>query len=86
MFLALLTKYFRSGDPETRNIEAEKFGEIIKNTEVGILAVTNHNHFDDVQYAALEAVAAGHCQIWPGIELDIIEDGKRAHLIIIASP
>jgi len=53
---------------------------------VRILAITNHNHFDVVQYAAFETVAAGHCQIWPGIEIDILEDGKRAHLIVIANP
>lgn len=80
------TRKIKSGDAETRNIEADKFGEIIKNTDVGILAITNHNHFDAVQYTALCTAAAGHCQIWPGIELDILEDGKRAHLIVIANP
>jgi predicted ATPase len=80
------TRKVKSGDPETRNIEPEQFGEIIKNTDVNILAVTNHNHFDLAQFTELEKVAAGNCQIWPGIELDILENGKRAHLIVIVSP
>ena len=28
----------------------------------------------------------GHCQIWPGIELDILENGRRSHLIVICNP
>ncbi|HEY1870569.1 MAG TPA: hypothetical protein VGG71_05885, partial [Chitinophagaceae bacterium] len=80
------TRKIKSGDAETRNINAERFGEIIENLDVGILAITNHNHFDKVQFAAFEIAAAGHCQIWPEIELDILEDDKRAHLIVIANP
>jgi predicted ATPase len=80
------TRKVKSGDADTRNIEAEKFGEIIKNTDVKILAITNHNHFDHKQYAEFEKVAFGSCQIWPGIELDVLENGKRAHLIVVVSP
>jgi predicted ATPase len=80
------TRKVKSGDAATRNIEPDKFGEIIKNTDVKILAITNHNHFDRDQYVALDKVASGTCQIWPGIELDILENGKRAHLIVIANP
>ena len=28
----------------------------------------------------------GTCQVWPGIELDIFESGKTAHLIVIINP
>ncbi|HEU4472826.1 MAG TPA: hypothetical protein VFR58_17150 [Flavisolibacter sp.] len=80
------TRKVKSGDAETRNIEPEKFVEILKETDVRILAVTNHNHFDVKQFEALTDGVSGSCLIWPGIELDIIENGKRSHLLIISNP
>lgn len=80
------TKKIKSGDAPTRNIEKEKFIEIIKNTEVKILAITNHNHFDSIQYEEFRDGVVDHCQVWPGIELDVIENGNRFHLIVICTP
>jgi len=80
------TKNIKSGDAETRNIDAERFSEIIKDTDVKILTITNHNHFDKTQYEALKNIDTNSCQIWPGIELDILENEKRAHLIVITNP
>ncbi|MGQ8336641.1 hypothetical protein ACUNWD_08830 [Sunxiuqinia sp. A32] len=80
------TKKTKSGDSELRNIDVERFGDIIRSTEVKILAITNHNHFDLNQYEQFKEEVDGACQIWAGIELDIIENGKRAHLIVIVNP
>lgn len=80
------TRKVKSGDAETRNVETEKFVEIIKNTDVKILAITNHNHFDLKQYEEFRDGVANSCQIWPGIELDIVENGKRAHLLVVCNP
>ena len=82
------TRKIKSGDAITRNIEPDKFSEIIKNTDVKILAITNHNHFDIEQYESLKESVIDNCQIWPGVELDILEENssKRAHLLIIANP
>jgi predicted ATPase len=80
------TKKAKTGDADTRNIDVDKFESIIKSTEVKILAITNHNHFDKVQYEQFAQRLGETCQIWPGIELDIIEDDKRAHLIVIVNP
>ncbi|HKC69866.1 MAG TPA: hypothetical protein VKG26_16640 [Bacteroidia bacterium] len=80
------TKKVKSGDAITRSIGAKRFGEILKNTDVKILAITNHNHFDLKQYEEFRDIVESNCQIWPGIELDILENGKRAHLIVIANP
>lgn len=44
------TKEIKSGDALTRNINAETFSDTIKNTDVKILAITNHNHFDKKQF------------------------------------
>lgn len=80
------TKKIKTGDAPTRNVTAERFVEILKNTDVRILAITNHNHFDLAQYEQFRDGASATCQIWPGIELDILENGKRAHLIILCNP
>jgi predicted ATPase len=80
------TKKCKAGDTEYRNINAEHFDEIIRLTDVKILAITNHNHFDLVQYQEIINIAQNDYQIWPGIELDIVEDGRRAHLIIVVNP
>lgn len=80
------TKKCKGGDSENRNISPEKFDEVIRLTDVKILAITNHNHFDLDQYDQITNKVKDTCQIWPGIELDIVENGRRAHLIVIANP
>jgi predicted ATPase len=80
------TKKTKSGDSDKRNIDAASFAEIIKATDVKILAITNHNHFDLNQYHEFVKVTKGTCQIWPGVELDIFEDRGRGHLIVIVNP
>ncbi|MDV2445562.1 hypothetical protein CMV00_17430 [Elizabethkingia anophelis] len=80
------TRKIKSGDAPTRNIEKEKFSNIIRNTDVKILAITNHNHFDLKQYEEFRDEVSSFCQIWPGIELDVFENNKRAHLIVICNP
>lgn len=80
------TKKCKQGDSENRNISPEKFDEIIRLTDVKILAITNHNHFDLEQYNEIKTKVQDTCQIWPGIELDIMENGRRAHLIVIPNP
>jgi hypothetical protein len=80
------TKKTKQGDSENRNVTAEVFSEIIAETDVGIVAITNHNHFDINQYQEFVKKADGSCQIWPGIELDIVEDGRRGHLLVIVNP
>lgn len=80
------TKKIKQGDSEYRNIDSVKFCEVISKTDVKILAITNHNHFDYEQYTQFEDSVKGVCQIWPGVEFDILEDGRKAHLITIVNP
>jgi predicted ATPase len=80
------TKKVKQGDAESRNVEVAKFTDIINKTDVKILAITNHNHFDNEQYTQFKNSVDGTCQIWPGVEFDILEEGQRAHLIIIVNP
>lgn len=80
------TKKVKQGDSEHRNINGDRFLEVIKDSDVKILAITNHNHFDYDQYVEFKNKVDGICQIWPGVEFDILEDGRRAHLIVIVNP
>ncbi|OYY13298.1 MAG: hypothetical protein B7Y67_12525, partial [Polynucleobacter sp. 35-46-11] len=80
------TKKSKSGDALTREISPEKFCEIILSTDVRIIAITNHNVFDLDQFARIESLLGGEAQAWPGIEIDVSEDGLRGHLLVIVSP
>jgi predicted ATPase len=80
------TKKVKQGDAESRNINPKMFHEIVSATDVRIIAITNHNHFDKAQYESILKEVGDEIQVWPGVELDIDDDGKRAHLLIIISP
>jgi len=80
------TKKVKQGDSENRNVDVSKFTDIINKTDVKILAITNHNHFDYEQYIQFKKSVEGTCQIWPGVEFDILEEGRRSHLIVITNP
>lgn len=80
------TKKVKQGDPPSREITPERFAEIVLSTDVKILAITNHNVFDLHQYDQILEQVAGAIQVWPGIELDVVEDERRSHLIVIVSP
>ncbi len=80
------TKKTKTGDAETRNIDKDAFSSIIRETDVKIIAITNHNHFDVNQYNEFVKVSEDVCDVWPGIELDIVEDERRGHLIVIVNP
>ncbi|MBB1436698.1 MULTISPECIES: hypothetical protein [Pseudoalteromonas] len=80
------TRKTKQGDAPTREVTPEKFSKIVLSTDVKILAITNHNVFDLQQFNQMEVCLDGAVQIWPGIELDVIDDGKRSHLIVIVSP
>ena len=79
------TKKCKSGDAHTREITPKLFCEAVLATDVGVIAITNHNAFDLVQYQQIQA-GIGRVQAWPGVELDIVEDGSRGHLLVIVSP
>ncbi len=79
------TKKCKSGDAHTREITAKQFCEAVLATDVGVIAITNHNAFDLVQFRQIQA-SIGGVQVWPGVELDIVENGVRGHLLVIVSP
>lgn len=80
------TKKCKSGDSPTREITPVDFCEAVLSTEVRIIAITNHNAFDLTQYTAIQSRLGGEAQVWPGIELDVVEGESRGHLLVIVSP
>ena len=80
------TKQCKNGDAPTREVSPKRFCEIVLSTEVKILAITNHNVFDLDQYVEIKSGLDGSAQVWPGIELDVVENGVRGHLLVIVSP
>lgn len=80
------TKKSKSGDAPTREVSPENFCNAILSTEVRIVAITNHNVFDLDQYIEIQTNLGKEAQVWPGIELDILDNGTRGHLLVIVSP
>lgn len=80
------TRKCKQGDAPTREIEPSRFAEIASSTDVQIFGITNHNVFDLQQFNEIEELIEEHIQVWPGVELDIVEDGNRGHLLVIVSP
>ncbi len=80
------TKKVKSGDAFTREITPERFGQIIKLTDVRICAITNHNCFDKSQYNEIVRETSNDVLVWPGIEIDVDENGNAGHLLVIVNP
>ncbi len=80
------TKKTKQGDASTRQIDPTKFHQVVSSTDVRIIAITNHNVFDLDQYNEIIGIVADDFQVWPGIELDVISEDRRGHLIVIVSP
>lgn len=81
------TKKCKSGDAPTREIDAQDFCDVLASTDVGIIAITNHNVFGLSQFQQIGSLIDGDVQVWPGVELDVVDgDGARGHLLVIVSP
>jgi len=80
------TRKCKTGDEPTREVSASEFCEAVLATNVGIVAITNHNVFDLEQFTEIQSGLEGAVQVWPGIELDVLEGGSRGHLLVIVSP
>ena len=81
------TRKVKKGDAKTREVTPDLFEKKIADADVNIVAITNHNLFDIEQYNILKNRVADFCQVWPGIELDIVDESNlRWHLIIVVNP
>lgn len=55
------TKKVKTGDAYTRNVTKDKFFQKVIEAEVKIIAITNHNQFDYMQYKEFKDVTEGYC-------------------------
>lgn len=80
------TKATKKGDSSKRNISSiENFIKTLENNDVGICAITNHNHFDKEQFKKICA-AESKIIFWPGVELDVKGKTSQGHCIMICNP
>ena len=73
----------KRGDGNGRNVDKMKFLQHLAG-RVELVAITNHNYFDMLQYE--DFANNDDVQVWPGIEIDIFENDKRYHCIIVSNP
>lgn len=77
------TKAVKDGEASSRNIpNAKYFCEQVKNANVKMVAITNHNSFDFKQFNEVQKEAKDEIIIFPGIEFDVIGENKeRGHIV-----
>lgn len=82
------TKNAKTGDAK-REVDSEKFLEVMQRHGVGIVAITNHNMFCKAQFDEFSNLDE-NLLVWPGVELDVYgnKSGSRAHghVIVISNP
>lgn len=83
--LHLHTKKCKQGDSPKRNISTSDFIKKMREHEVGICAITNHNHFDLSHYEEI-IKEDPDLVVFPGIELDVKKDSEHYHIIVISDP
>ena len=76
----------KKSDGINRNVTVEDFSKYMKDLEIKIVAITNHNYFDLKQYNEFSESAKETTMVWPGIELDIKQKPKDGHMIVICDP
>lgn len=81
------TKKIKESDGINRNVDVETFSNYMKDLDIKIVAITNHNSFDKKQYEEFNESVREYTMVWPGIELDINQQPeKNGHMIVICDP
>src|SRR5690554_4091711 len=78
------TKKIKSGDSTSREVTKEDFLTKVKDANVELIAITNHNYFDYDQY--IDFKSNDDVIIWPGIELDVVGNSSKGHCLVIVNP
>lgn len=76
----------KKSDGVNRNVDVETFSKYMKDLDIKIVAITNHNYFDLKQYNEFSESVKETTMVWPGIELDIKQKPKNGHMIVICDP
>lgn len=81
------TKKTKKSDGINRNVDVVTFSKYMKDLDIKIVAITNHNLFDKKQYEEFAESVKDYTMVWPGIELDINQQPeKNGHMIVICDP
>ena len=81
------TKKTKKSDGVNRNVDVDTFSNYMKDLDIKIVAITNHNLFDKKQYEEFSESVKDYTKVWPGIELDINQQPeKNGHMIVICDP
>lgn len=80
------TKAVRQGELTTRNATKEVFKSKVIEANIKVVAITNHDIFDKIQFEELKQEIGNACILWPGIEFNVEHGNERYHMIVIASP
>ncbi|MDQ0300538.1 ABC-type lipoprotein export system ATPase subunit [Salibacterium salarium] len=83
--LHLHTKNCKKGDGSKRVIGTSDFINKMRKNDVGICAITNHNHFDIRAYEEI-IDEDPELVVFPGIELDVKYIDEQYHIIVICEP
>jgi len=78
------TKQIKQGESSDRTIpdndlEYENFIQSRIDKNVGVIAITNHNHFDDLQFQKIIKKAEQKLLVLPGVELDVLDSKNQSH-------
>lgn len=76
----------KNSDGVNRNVDVETFSKYMKDLDIKIVAIANHNYFDLEQYNEFSEKVKETTKVWPGIELDIKQSPKNGHMIVICDP
>lgn len=74
------TKEMFDGDGVNRNIDPPDFKKKMVDNKIGIVAITNHNHFEKEYY---EKFISENFEVLPGVEIDVEYESKRKQLNLI---
>jgi len=80
------TQAIRRGEIASRNATKELFCEKTAVANVKIVAITNHDIFDRHEFEEFQSEAGDACNLWPGIEFNVVHDDEKYHMIVVGSP
>lgn len=83
--LHIHTQKCKNGDGTERNITPENFIKKMHENDVCICAITNHNKFDLEEFKTIKSLD-DELTIFPGIELDVVNDKYQSHIVLVCDP
>ncbi|MGT2637749.1 hypothetical protein ACVRWL_08255 [Streptococcus ratti] len=84
--LHIHTQACKQGDGKKRRISPEDFVKKMKENNVEVCSITNHNKFDIEEFNQIQSID-NELTIFPGMEIDVdFPDNQHRHVIVVVSP